>query len=391
MATSRERFLKIFNGEKPDRVPVTLFIHDHGHFLSQMYPDLDPWDWAARQAKVVELQKQLGCDVFVRLANYVGRSGFMSRGELDTEQQTDTWHVKIKTTGQTQRAIITTPQGVLTQEQTLQQVGPDTYVTACTKPAIESPHDLAIAMAFEPPLPEQWAQQIKKRVASIKALVGNDGIVGLWTNGGPFNYTSRLVKLETLYTLFLTDYEFYEQLMTFALRRIRAFYDLVAKAGVDVFLVGGNVPGGFLGRRAYDRYVLPFEKQCIDLFQQHGVSAMYHNCGHIMNLVESYRAFGACIIEPFSPPPTLGDADLDHAIDLIRGDYAIVGGIDQVNILKNGSLDQVRRTTEQTIKTGKQAKQRGRFIVQSADFLEYDTPIENVEAYIATALEHAVY
>ena len=37
----RERFLKVFNGEMPDRVPVTLFIVEQGHFLNQLYPDHD--------------------------------------------------------------------------------------------------------------------------------------------------------------------------------------------------------------------------------------------------------------------------------------------------------------------------------------------------------------
>ena len=41
---SRERFATVFRGEIPDRVPVTLFIQDQGHFVSQLHPDLDPWD-----------------------------------------------------------------------------------------------------------------------------------------------------------------------------------------------------------------------------------------------------------------------------------------------------------------------------------------------------------
>ena len=40
--TSRERFLKVINGETPDRVPVTLFMADQGHFINQVYPDVDP-------------------------------------------------------------------------------------------------------------------------------------------------------------------------------------------------------------------------------------------------------------------------------------------------------------------------------------------------------------
>jgi uroporphyrinogen-III decarboxylase len=36
MMTSRERFLKVLQGEMPDRVPVTLFIQDQGHFLIKL-------------------------------------------------------------------------------------------------------------------------------------------------------------------------------------------------------------------------------------------------------------------------------------------------------------------------------------------------------------------
>ena len=65
--TSRERFQAVFRGELPDRVPVTLFIQDQGHFINQMYPDIDPWDYRAIQLKVIEISRQLGADVFVRL------------------------------------------------------------------------------------------------------------------------------------------------------------------------------------------------------------------------------------------------------------------------------------------------------------------------------------
>jgi len=67
MVTSRERFLNVINGIMPDRIPVKLFIADQGHFISQVYPDIDPWDFPALQLKVIEIQKQLGLDVFLRM------------------------------------------------------------------------------------------------------------------------------------------------------------------------------------------------------------------------------------------------------------------------------------------------------------------------------------
>lgn len=106
-----------------------------------------------------------------------------------------------------------------------------------------------------------------------------------------------------------------------------------------------------------------------------------------MNLVESYKELGAKIIEPFSPPP-LGDADLKKAKEIVNGDYVMIGGVDQVNIIQKGTVDQVKRKTEETIRTGRTG---GKFILQSADFLEYGTPLENIEAYVQTALQYADY
>ena len=65
--TSRERILKVINGEIPDRVPVTLFIMDEGHFLSQIYPDYEIKDYIGNKKKVIDLQRDLGADIHIRL------------------------------------------------------------------------------------------------------------------------------------------------------------------------------------------------------------------------------------------------------------------------------------------------------------------------------------
>jgi uroporphyrinogen decarboxylase len=84
----------------------------------------------------------------------------------------------------------------------------------------------------------------------------------------------------------------------------------------------------------------------------------------------------------------LGDADLQKVKETVGGSYVILGGVDQVNVLQKGSVEDVKRATERTIKTGKPG---GKFILQSADFLEYGTPLENIRAYVETAKQFADY
>jgi hypothetical protein len=62
--------------------------------------------------------------------------------------------------------------------------------------------------------------------------------------------------------------------------------------------------------------------------------------------------------------------------------------VDQVNVLQKGTVDQVRQATLETMEAG---KRNGPFIIQSADFLEYSTPIENVEEFVTTAMATAMY
>ena len=106
-----------------------------------------------------------------------------------------------------------------------------------------------------------------------------------------------------------------------------------------------------------------------------------------MNLVESYRDLGVRIVEPFSPPP-LGDTDLRKAKELVGDSYVMVGGVDHVNIIQNGTIDEIRRATEETVLIGKPG---GRFILQTADFIEYGTHVEHIEAFVKTGIEHGGY
>jgi uroporphyrinogen decarboxylase len=389
--TSRERFQAVIDGRMPDRVPVTLFICDGGHFINQLYPDIDPWDHERQQLAVIEVQRQFGVDVFVRMLYGVNDPLFIHMGGVNTSVQTENWEVRSEelTHGNTKilRSTIRTPDGTLTQDFSTTEVRPGTFVFACTRKPVQCEADLDIAIRYEPRMPAEWKEQVKQRVARIRAALGDSGILGTWTPHGPFNNASLLVDHEVVYSLFRIDYPYYEKLMTFAMERILDYTAAIDDAGPDVHCVGGNVPGGFMGRANYERYVLPFERKYIEFVQRNGRPAMYHNCGQVMALVESYKQLGVRMVEPFSPPP-LGDADLRKVKAAVGNSYVILSGIDQVNVLQGGSREEVRRVTRDAMEAGKPG---GGFILQPVDFLEYGTPTENVEEYVRTALEYASY
>ena len=174
---SRERFLAVLNGQMPDRVPVTLFIQDQGHFLNQVYPDVDPWDFETLHLKVIEIQRQLGVDVFVRMLFGLNDPLSIHMGGLNVSQQSDHWEVHTEESRRGATAVrqstIRTPDGVLTQEFSRSEIRPGTFVYACTKKPIQTPADLEIAIKHEPPMPESFKKNAADRGGRIKAALGD--------------------------------------------------------------------------------------------------------------------------------------------------------------------------------------------------------------------------
>lgn len=389
----RQRFEAVFRGQLPDRVPVTLFIQDQGHFINQLHPGTDPWDWQAIQLQTIEYQRQLGVDVMARLLfGTLDPFQWMFLGGLDVTRSTDDWQVETTERREgraiVRESVVHTPGGDLHQEYTIDEIQPGTLMYACTKKPVHGRADLELVAAYEPGMPPEFPAQVAERVAPIREAVGDDGWVGIWAPHGPFNMASLLIEEDQLYALFYEDPEYYARLMEVSLARVHDYTRAVDAPGVDILFIGGNVPGGFIGRRNYEGHVLAWEARHIAWAQAEGTPAAYHNCGQIQALVESYKDLGVAAVEPFSPPPKLGDADLALTRELVGDAYVIIAGVDQVDVIQKGSLEDVRRATAETMRIGKPG---GRFILQNADFLEYGTPLENVEAFVETALEGAWY
>jgi uroporphyrinogen decarboxylase len=391
--TGRERFETVFRGQIPDRVPVTLFIQDQGHFINQLYPDIDPWDSLSLQLKTIEVQREMGVDIMARLLfGTLDPFQWMFLGGVDVTRSTDDWQVQTteRVAGRTtiRSSVIHTPDGELKQEYSIDEIRPGTLMYACTKKPVRGRADLEMVAAYEPGMPCDFPAKVADRVAPIRAAVGDDGWVGIWAPHGPFNMASLLIAEDILYALFYEDPECYARLMEVSTARVRDYTRALDAPGVDILFIGGNVPGGFIGRSNYEKHVLAWEARHIAWAQDRGTPASYHNCGQIQALVDSYKGLGVAAVEPFSPPPKLGDADLALTKQLVGDAYVIIAGVDQIDVIQKGSVEDVRRATEEAMRIGKPG---GRFILQNADFLEYGTPIENVEAFVRTALAGSWY
>lgn len=390
--TSKERLLTALKGKRPDKVPVTLFIQSQGHFVTQLNPQADPWDFDALQKSIIDYQRSLGLDVHVRMLFFNPHEPVFAHWDLlNFQNQTANWQIKTTETkeGNTikQHHEITTPEGKLSQTFCINEERPGIFMYGNTEPPIKTEEDLRLAMKYEPPYSDETRQKMKESVASIKSYLGDDGIISSWANGGLFNDLAGIIDQTELYSLFLEDEDFYEALMEFAKKRVYDYTDAVLASGVDAICVRGNAAGGFVGNNCFHEYIMPYEREYLKYVQRNGVPAIYHNCGKIMELLPSYLELGSMNIEPWSPSP-LGNADLDKLHEVLTNEFSVTSGVDQVNILQKGTVEQVHEATLKAIEKGKKFPA---FIMQNVDFLEFGTPLENVEEYAKTALANREY
>lgn len=181
---SRQRLSNVLEGKKSDRVPVTLFIHDFGDFISELYPDIDPWDSLAYDLKIVEVQKQFGLDVFVRSMLFADEGSKNPLAGLDITHQSEAWNMTHefvkKDDTLTQKTTIETPEGTLSHELSCHEVRKGTFLIACTKKPIEKSSDLELVIKYEPKMPDSWKGWAKERIRKVRDSIGKDGIVGVW-------------------------------------------------------------------------------------------------------------------------------------------------------------------------------------------------------------------
>ena len=93
---SKERLLTVLKGKRADRVPVTLFMQGQGHFITQLYPDTDPWDFVAIKSDIIEFQRNLGIDINIRMLFFNGHDPvFLAMGGLNVYTESENWEVNL--------------------------------------------------------------------------------------------------------------------------------------------------------------------------------------------------------------------------------------------------------------------------------------------------------
>ncbi len=166
----------------------------------------------------------------------------------------------------------------------------------------------------------------------------------------------------------------------------RAMRAIEASEGrLDIIGSGGDLGtqrGMMLSPDLWRKHVKPYSSELITTFKDMGFITYYHSCGGILPVIEDFIEMGLDILDPIQPKAAGMDAETLAA--KFGGRITFHGGVDEQELLPNGSVEDVQRETRRLIEI---LGRDGGYIVCPAHALQPDTPVENALAMYEAAKE----
>ncbi len=340
--TSRELVLRTLERQPTDRVPVGPMMLDLGAAAIGAPVGrfcVDPDVMARGQ---LALYERLGQDViFVGCDNYYIAEGFGCVAEL-----------------------------------------PEDETPHLLRPPLERIGDVD-ALRIPDPLTDGRMPVMLEATRLVRKAVGDE--VAIRTPGtGPFALASYFVGTqEFLIEVGMakagmpgSDPEAIHRALDLAADALIAFGKACVDAGADLLHCGDSLAScDVISPADYEEWAFPYERKVIEAWKAYGAKTLLHICGDSSKVLHLYAQTGADVIE------------VDHKVDLalareLVGDRCcVIGNVDPVTVLLQGTPEQVRAVSERCLAVGS----GGGYLLGSGCVVPRITPLENVRAMVDAA------
>lgn len=317
--TSKERMLKALNREKPDRVPAT--IHQWQPYHLKYY-----------MGNVSDIQafREVGLDAAVSV--YIPEA-----------EQSPSWRITstegIENGNNIIDYTIETPEGVLNY-----RVGYNEFTTWVLKPLIKKDEDIYLYKKYKP-LPRYDKKMAEQKYDEL----GDNGIIRAFAVGNQGSCWQDACYLYGTEEMIMAAYdkpEWVHEFLNILLEEKLAFiYENFKGLKADLIETGGGASSStVISPKIHEEFCLPYDIKMHEAIHDTGHIAVYHTCGGMMPILDLIAANKCDASETLSPPGVGGDITDPSAVkEKLGTKVALIGGLDQFNILTEGSRDEIRK------------------------------------------------
>ncbi|MFA6135385.1 MAG: uroporphyrinogen decarboxylase family protein [Phycisphaerae bacterium] len=369
--TSKERMLRALHREKPDRLPVS--VHQwQGYHLDHFMGGMS----------ALEAFKATGMDASIQYFETMGQ--FWIPNAEKYVQQTPQWRDEIKVIdANPQNKIlhhtILTPEGELTYK-----TGGNATTTWITEYLIKRHEDIDLIEKYMP-----VPALDRGKIAAAYDEVGDAGVLRgfVWGDqAGCWQHACCMMEVQLLILEAMDNPDWVHRLMKILLdKKLRFIEESLTGARFDIIETGGGASSDTLiSPEMHRQFCLPYDRAMHRALHQAGHISTYHTCGGMMNILDLIVANETDASETLSPPGTGGNiTDPARVRQAYAGKVAMIGGMDQFNVLSAGTAEDIRKEVRRLFEGfGKD----GGYILSASDHF-FDVPAENLRVYARAAAE----
>lgn len=221
-------------------------------------------------------------------------------------------------------------------------------------------------------------ESMEDRVRGVELLrrrAGNNLIVEGWVEG-PCSDAADLRGINRLMVDFSDDPAFVADLFDYSVELATRFAAAQIAAGADIIGIG-DPPASLVGPRIYREQVWSWQKKLANAIHAIGAKVRLHMCGNTRRILANMGELGCDLVDVDSPVP------MEQARGLVGPRQALIGNLDPVREVRNGSPESIQRALEAL-----QQKVGERWVVGAGCEIVRDTPHENMRALKIFAQSH---
>jgi len=369
--TSKERMMRALNREKPDRLPVSLHQWQKYHLDKYLGGMSD-----------IEAFEKFGFDAQVQ---YFGDVGQTQEQSAALKSSTKNWRIepKVISADSDNHAVnytIHTPEGTLTYN-----TAGNRKTTWVTEYMVKRDEDVELIGKYMP-VPTLSLEP----VSELYDELGDRGILRgfVWGDqAGCWQHACCLMDVNELLLACFDKPNWVHEFLSYLLEKKLQFIESMEGAKFDLIETGGGAGSSTLiSPDLHKEFCTPYDRKIHDALHRLGFKISYHTCGGTLGIEEMIVANGCDVSETLAPVSIGGNQEPWEFAAKVGNRLALIGGVDQFNILTNGTKKDIRAKVSDLFET---VGHNGGYICAACDHF-FETSVENLKAF-ADAVKECVY